>query len=358
MNFRITRILSAATIVAASVLSAVFGVSASASAATDTGDVTWTVRTASNELGDDRTSYVYTVDPGAEVSDALVIANRGSEDLTLAVYAADGYTTEAGQFDIDTLDEAGNGIGAWVAAGEGTVTVKAGETATVPFTLTVPGDATPGDYAGGIVTSLAQDGSGAGVSVDRRLGIRMAARVNGDLAPALVVEDPQVSWDGGLNPFAGGDATVTYTIRNTGNTLITGTQSAMITGPFGWFPVEAAVEAPPQLLPGESWQQTVTVPDIASLVLLTASVTVVPTATDASGSTSALAFVTASASGWAVPWMLLILIVLVVLLIIFVPRWSRARAATRQAAEDARVQEAVDRALEDAAEPETAEVTR
>lgn len=356
MNFRIAHIFTAAALVAASVFAPTMA--ATAADAADTGDVTWTVRTASNELGDDRTSYSYVVDPGGEIADALVIANRGEEDLTLAVYASDGYTTEGGQFDVDTRDQKATGIGAWAAAEADTVTVKAGETATVPFTITVPADATPGDYAGGIVTSLAQDASSPGVSVDRRLGIRMAARVSGDLAPAMTVDGLQVNWGGGLNPFAGGDATVTYTINNTGNTIISGAQSATIAGPFGWFPTDTGeVEAPPQLLPGESWQQSVVVPDVAALVLLTATATVLPTATDASGSTSALSPVAASASGWAVPWTLLAIIILVVLGIIFVPRWLRTRAWKRQAAEDARVQDAVDRALQDAADEQPAALT-
>lgn len=353
MKLRLTQVFTAALVAAS-----VFAPTAAADAA-DSGDVTWTVRTASNELGDDRTSYSYVVDPGGEVEDALVIANRGEEDLVLAVYASDGYTTEGGQFDVDTHDQEATGIGAWAVAGADTVTVKAGETATVPFTLSVPADATPGDYAGGIVTSLAQSGSAPGVSVDRRLGIRMAARVSGDLAPAMAVDDVQVSWGGGLNPFAGGDATVSYAIHNTGNTIISGAQSATIAGPFGWFPVEAGdAEAPPQLLPGETWRQTVTVADVAALVLITATATVLPTATDAAGSTSALSPVTASATGWAVPWTLLALIVLVVLGAVFVPRMLRARAAKRRAAEDARVQAAVDQALLDAADQEPAELAR
>ena len=56
------------------------------------GDVTWTVRTASNSLGADRSSYGYAINPGGTVTDAMVVANRGSTALTLTVYAADGFT--------------------------------------------------------------------------------------------------------------------------------------------------------------------------------------------------------------------------------------------------------------------------
>ncbi|GAB3600310.1 WxL protein peptidoglycan domain-containing protein [Microbacterium tumbae] len=340
-----TRLLAAFALAAASVL--VPAVTASAAGADD---VTWTVRTASNDLGDDRTSYSYAINPGAEVADALVVANHGDEDLTLAVYAADGYTTDGGQFDVDTLDEEATGIGDWVGVDEATVTIAAGETASIPFTVAVPANAMPGDYAGGIVTSLAEDSGTAGVSVDRRLGIRMQVRVSGDLVPSMSVEDVRIGWDGGLNPFAGGDATLTWTIRNTGNAIVSANQGATIAGPFGWFAADAPdVASPPGLLPGESWEQSVIVPDVAALVMLTGTATVIPLVTDASGSTTALEPVAATGLGWAVPWTLLVVLVLVVLVLVLLPRYLRRRRIRREAVEEARVEEAVARALEEAA---------
>lgn len=72
------------------------------SAAAADGDASWTVRTGANDFGDDRTSFSYNVNPGGTVEDALVVANHGQEALTLGVYAADGYTTDSGDFDLVT----------------------------------------------------------------------------------------------------------------------------------------------------------------------------------------------------------------------------------------------------------------
>ena len=317
-------------------------------------EATWTVRTASNNFGADRTGYSYTVNPGAEVEDALVVTNRGDSSLDLGVYAADGYTTESGQFDLVVGGAKSLNVGVWVRGDVDHITVGPGETVEVPFTVSVPENATPGDYAGGIVTSLTQPDEEQGINVDRRLGIRIALRVGGDLKPSLAIEDAQVGWSGGLNPFAGGDATLSYTIHNTGNATISAQQAATVTGPFGLLPTQAgSLEAPPQLLPGEKWEVSVPVADVPAAFLLAATATVTPVVVDASGSTTVLDPIAVTAYGWAVPWMLILLVLVVVALVVFGPRLWRRLRAQQQAREDARVEEAVARALrEGTAAPE------
>jgi hypothetical protein len=315
-------------------------------------DVTWTVRTASNQFGADRTSYNYTANPGSTIVDAMVVVNRGDTALELGVYAADGYTTESGQFDLVVGGAKSTAVGAWVEGKTDHITVAPGETLEVPFTLSVPDDATPGDYAGGIVTSLGQPDEKEGINVDRRLGIRIALRVSGEIAPGLAIENMRVDWNAGLNPFAGGDATVSYTIHNTGNAALSAGQAAGVTGPFGWLPTEAGeIDAPPLLLPGESWNVTVPVRDVAATVLLSATATVTPVVKDASGSTTNLGPITASANGWAVPWMLLLLVVALAALVVGALRVLKSRRARQQAREDERVKQAVERALEDIEAP-------
>ncbi|GAA4250927.1 COG1470 family protein [Dactylosporangium darangshiense] len=303
------------------------------------GDVAWTVRTASNSYGADRSSFSYAVNPGGQVKDAMVVANRGKAPLNLSVYAGDGYTTGSGQLDLLTRDKKSVGIGAWLKAANPTVAIQPGQTAEIPFTLDVPANATPGDYAGGIVTSLTQPDATQSINVERRLGIRIKLRVGGDLRPGLAVDNLQVS-------YAGGDAIVTYTIRNSGNAILSAQQAVSVAGPFGWWRHDAgAVAAPPELLPGETWPVRVSVHGVDRTLRLTATVTLTPRLADASGSTTSLAAVEASAGAWAVPWPALIaLVVLIALAVggVFLLRRGRAR---RSAREDARVREAVEQAL-------------
>ncbi|MFE3162528.1 WxL protein peptidoglycan domain-containing protein [Streptomyces sp. NPDC059224] len=310
------------------------------------GDVTWTVRTAPNSYGSDRSSFAYSVNPGGRIDDAMVVANRGKDPLTLSVYAADGYTTDTGQLDLLTRDKKSVGVGAWLHADRTSVKVAPGRTVRIPFSVTVPGNATPGDYVGGLLTSLKQPDAAAGINVDRRLGIRVKLRVSGALRPRLAVEDLSVDYHGTANPFATGEATLTYTVHNTGNTVLSARQKASLSGPFGWLKAKAgAVAATPDLLPGERWKVTVPLHGVAPAVRLTAAVTVTPLLTDASGSVSPLAPVRATAGGWAVPWTLLVVIVVLAAAgtaWLLLARRARARRAER---ENARVEQAVKEAL-------------
>jgi hypothetical protein len=305
-------------------------------------DVTWTVRTAPNSYGDDRSSYTYGVSPGGRVEDAMLVANRGAKPLTLAVYAADGFTTDTGVLDLLPAGKKSVGVGAWLRPRAAKVTVRPGKTAEIPFTLAVPREATPGDYVGGLLTSLTRADDAEGINVDRRLGIKVKLRVSGAVEPALAVEDAHLSYEGTADPFAKGEASVTYTVRNTGNTTLAARQAIEVKGPFGWFAARAAApEDTPELLPGERRQVTVPVAGVAPALVLSARVTLTPLLTDASGSLSALPPVSAGAHGLAVPWTLL-LAFLVLLACAAGALLLRRRRARR---EEARVREAVAREL-------------
>ncbi len=333
------------TLIALIALLAVFAPASPALA--DDGEVTWTVRTASNDLGADRTNFTYTLDPGGSVTDGVVVANHGAEAVELKIYAADGFTSEDGQLALRLSGEKSSAVGAWLAPASDTVTIEAGATTTVPFTVDIPANATPGDYAGGLVTSLTVPDAASGVNVDRRLGIRVNLRVGGALTPSLAVEDMAVSWNGGINPFAGGDATVTYTLRNTGNAAVSAAASLHLAGPFDLLGADApAASDVPTLLPGESWRVTAAVPSVPPLFALFATATVAPVVMDASGSTTPMGEVSATGVGAAIPWTLLAIIVLVAAGAFLLVRTRGKRRAAAQRREQERLDAAIAEALE------------
>lgn len=330
-----------------------FGFSAVAAHADSSADpkISWTVRTALSKYGSNRPKFSYTVKPGEQLTDGIDIANKGSAKITLKLYAADGFTTGSGGYDILTPGKRSTGIGAWVKPEVARVTIPAGQQVQIPFTLTVPPNATPGDHLGGIVSVLdQQDASGSGTVIHRRVGLRIETRVSGEVKSQLKIENVQLHYDG-VNPFGTGRASISYTVHNTGNTALGGLQNAKVAGGFGLSSRTPDLARLPNLLPGERWQTKATVEDVHAMLWVSATVRVTPVVTDAAGSTSTLAPVTASSRTAVSAWSFVFLVGAVValgvvawLVILAIKRWrrfSRARVDAKVAAavEDALLKE-------------------
>lgn len=344
----IARFGLAALVASAAVLSAGAAGAATTSAPSSDADVTWGVRTATNAQGSARDNFAYVVGPGGTVDDAIVVTNHDDQPLDLDLYAADGFTTQSGQLDVLTRGEESSEVGVWTAVGQEHVQIAAGESAEIPFAITVPENATPGDYAGGIITSLAQPAQENGITVDRRLGIRVQLRVDGALQPGLVVEGLTVGYASSLNPFAGGTATVDYTVRNTGNVRLSGQQSVALYGPFGLFRSDIeGVDDVPEILPGESWTVSATAENVFPLAWLATDATIDPAFPAGLESGPDLAMFVTSSGTVAIPWSLLVFIVLVGAALVVLIVLRRRAGRRRKQSEDARVQAAVAAALKD-----------
>jgi uncharacterized membrane protein len=262
----------------------------------------WTVQTAANRFGAGRESFGYTINPGGRVHDGIVVANPGSTPLHITLQAV-------------------KAVSAWVHLSRDDVTVGPGGAGEVKFALTLPKGAAPGDYAGGIVAS----------SADGRAGIPLRLRVGGALRPSLAVERVRVHFSGSIGK---GDATVTYTVHNTGNAILSAHQTVSVSGPFGrWKVAGDRVANTPPLLPGESRKVSVPLHGVTPALRLTAAVTLVPLLTDAAGSTAPLAATKASGHALIVPWSLLaVILVLCALGVAFTQRRRRSSLATGIAA--------------------------
>ncbi|MBO9522113.1 MAG: DUF916 domain-containing protein [Nocardioidaceae bacterium] len=350
MHHSFRRTLAALTALVVAGLGVLLGLGAGdgAQAAGRDDSISWSVRTALSRYGSDRPKYTYTVKPGEELTDGIDIANKGRTRITLRIYASDGFTTDSGGFDILTPDKRSTGIGTWVRPGVARVTIPAHQQVQIPFTMKVPANATPGDHLGGIVTVLdQQDSSGSGTVVHRRVGLRIETRVAGKVTPRLQVEDLKLEYDG-ANPFGTGPATLRYTVHNTGNTVLGGLQKAEVAGGPGLSSHTLDLARLPNLLPGESWDAKVSVPDVRAMLWVSGKVTVTPVATDAAGSTSTLAPVAGSTRAVVsalsfvyLAGFLVALVVLVRLVVVVVSRWRRSRKAKVDATVAAAVEEAL-----------------
>lgn len=314
-------------------------VAASAAAAPDT-TVTWSVKPADTAQGRDRPNYAYDLAPGGTVGDALYVANRSAEPITLQVYAADGFLTEDGALDILAGGSASTDLGSWVSIETTELTLDSGADAEVPFTVAVPSDTPPGDYAAGIVASMSVT-SDTGTVTERRLGSRMHLRVLGDLAPALTVDGVSVDYHGTANPLEAGSATVRYTLTNAGNARLDPDVDVALSGPLGWARVTAADDAP-ELLPGSSLERTVEVAGVAPLGLLAAEVTatsqvVTRTLAGTEPSTFDPLVSQATAATAAMPWTAMAILAVLALIVL----WRIVAARRRKAAHAREIASAV-----------------
>ncbi|MFY1674571.1 WxL protein peptidoglycan domain-containing protein [Plantactinospora sp. WMMB334] len=297
--------------------------------------VTWGVTPSGPTGPNGRAMFAYKLDPGAVVTDHVAVTNHSVRPLTLRLYASDAVTTPQGGFDLLPGAERPVDVGSWVRLTAATLTIPATSRMDVPFTLTVPDNATPGDHAGGIVASLAAtgtDGQGSQVAVDHRVGARIYLRVTGGLSPALALEDLRVRHHASRNPFAGGEIVATATVRNTGNVRLAGQPTLEAAGLFGLGGRDASGAVLPEILPGDAIRTTVRLPGVAPLFRLTATTAVVPAAVDGQVLRPAPAVASQATTVWAVPWTQLLLVALVggAACVLLAARRRRRRRAARR----------------------------
>ncbi|MER7107802.1 hypothetical protein [Streptomyces sp. NPDC000229] len=132
--------------------------------------------------------YIYLEGPpGTVLEDTLSLTNPGTRPLTLRLRAT----------------------APWVTFAANPVTVPPRTRADVPFSVTVPADAPPGDHAGAL---LAGD--------DTTVPVRL--RVGGPRLAALTVEDVRIT-----------DGTIRYALVNRGNTVLSPRLAVRAEGLFG-----------------------------------------------------------------------------------------------------------------------------
>ncbi|MEU8139280.1 WxL protein peptidoglycan domain-containing protein [Streptodolium elevatio] len=251
-----------------------------------------------------RTYLVHDLVPGQKLDDGVRITNYSDQPMTFTVYGTDAFTTNDGSFSLLPAERGPSDAGTWITPGQTSVTVAPGAGVDVPVTIAVPADAEPGDHAAGVIASVATvqaDASGRLVQVDRRIAARAYFRVAGPLRPALQIQDVQLSYDTPGNPFPGSRATVTYRVRNTGNTRVSAAADVKVDGPLGWTLGGPRGDSVAELLPGAELTRTVHFDGVFPAGRLTASVTV-RTGPAPQGAAVAPVSTTRTTTAWAVPW--------------------------------------------------------
>jgi hypothetical protein len=287
-------------------------------------DITWSIQPSTVHGPTGKPSFIFSnVTPGSRFKSYVGVTNYSAFPVTFSVYAADGVNTPNGGFDVLNQGKKSVGIGAWTKLAKTEITIPAGTEDSIPFVMSVPTNATPGDHFGGIVAQVStasQGKSGEKFLLNRRVGTRIYLRVAGHLDPALSVEHVGVDYHGTINPVESGTATVSYTVSNTGNVALATPQVISITSLFGTLTTVNG-HSIFALLPGQTDHFTVVVKKIPPAGPITAHVTLVPQ--EPKGTTTPpiikleppAVVKAASGSTWAWPWPQLILFVLLVVVI-------------------------------------------
>jgi hypothetical protein len=268
-----------------------------------------------------RDFFVYTFPTGQQFGDRVAISNLSDATATYAVYATDAVNTDDGSFSLLREEEKPTDVGTWVELGATQYTLEPGQQVIIPFSITVPADATPGDHVGAIVAQKLDDPSdpnaGIGVDVRVRIGARIYVRVDGVTNPSLSVDSFDVTYDAPGTPFSGATAKVTYVLTNTGDVRLSPTADLKLAGLFGLGEEKLPQRAIPELVPGGSITISEVVKDVKPYVRLTADLAV--TAEDGTVASGA------SITQWTVPWLSVGIIGAIIVGIVLWRIWARRR---------------------------------
>jgi hypothetical protein len=269
--------------------------------------------------------FEYTLKPGQSLRDIVAISNLSKTDKLFAVYATDAYETplDAG-FALLLQKDKPKDAGKWIRLGIKTIRIPSHKLAAVPFALSVPSNASPGDHAAGIVVQDITPSSslkkGKGVEIERRVGARVYIRVAGPVDPAIDVQKITIkTHHQGLTPGSHGTADIGYVVKNVGNVRIAPTAQLTIKGLFGRTLKRFSARQVPELLPGatfvitEQWKGTPYLDRVQAQVHVSAFNGQYQT--------------TRSKTVWVGPWLWILLVILVLVVAFVTWRIIRRRKA-------------------------------
>ncbi|RNL54437.1 DUF916 domain-containing protein [Arthrobacter oryzae] len=160
--------------------------------------------------------------PGAALDAVAIVSNHTNDPVTLLNYPVDAHNTPQGTFAMGAQSDPRTGIGGWVQLDSAQLFVPPNSELTVPFRISVPENAPPGIYAGGLIiespraqgiTTTMNGETAFRLDVVQRQGVRIYLNVAGTAVSSL--EHGSLTWQ-----QDGNDVLFTLPVRNTGNTIV------------------------------------------------------------------------------------------------------------------------------------------
>ncbi|MCH8065314.1 MAG: DUF916 domain-containing protein [Chloroflexi bacterium] len=174
--------------------------------------------------------------PGALLADEALVMNSGDVPVTLKLYAVDGITAQNGgtAFTHQGQESAGasRGVSRWLSLSVTEIGLEPAEDMLVPFTITVPPDASPGHHVAGLVLEeVANEEASPGGEGKTQFGVKVVRRVG--VAVVIDVPGPHVAGleitGAALRQQDDAGATFVVGVHNTGNILLQAEGSAVLT---------------------------------------------------------------------------------------------------------------------------------
>lgn len=286
------------------------------------------IEPASTGGGIKRSSFNYTLTPGDSQTDSVVVSNLGDASQNVRVYLANAFTTASGKIGVKANESAKEDPVGWVnytsKLGNGVIQIPAKTSKTIPFTITVPPDAAPGDYAIGlaavpVVDPLAAQPGQNNLTVVTAVATLLRLKVDGPLLPVVQIANLAADATPALVPGTdGGTTSVSFQVVNAGNQSFKATVNITETDALG----NDMYSYPPiqlnEMLPGSAVPVDVGWPDAPS----------VRGAVKVEVTTDTTATVVRKASFWSIPWGFVGIILGALIVLELLRRlWKRRRLA-------------------------------
>ena len=180
-----------------------------------------------------RSKFTYKLKPGSVQTDSVVVSNLNDTARLVTVYVANAFTTTSGKIGVRPNDQAKSGAVEWLRfttkLGDGTIEIAGKSSATIPFTISIPPNAAPGDYAFGVAVAPVVEapkpapGQNA-IQIVQAAATLVELRVDGPLIPIVRVGTLEVQSSPKFVPgFTGGTTTTTFEVVNIGNVRLNNT---------------------------------------------------------------------------------------------------------------------------------------
>jgi len=135
--------------------------------------------------------FIHTLEPGSFQNEGVLVLNNTGEEKTLLVYAVDSVVSSGGVFACQQLSASKTGVGAWINLAKFELKLDSGGSEIVPFTITVPENASVGEQNGCIVIQEKKEieEGQAGVTISFRTGLRVLITIPGEIIRKLEIVD-------------------------------------------------------------------------------------------------------------------------------------------------------------------------